>query len=144
MFTLVVAFLPWFQIKDSSIHWTSFLGYYATVVLLASTVWIIIDRMKRRTEMHRFSHFSDWLFPIMLFLAALTGIILHIFRVMGLPMETYIIYMIHMMIVVPMLVVEVPFGKWGHLLYRPLAIYVAVVRSRANECWNQEQVLNIR
>ncbi len=131
MFTLVVVFLPWFQVKDSSIHWTSFLGYYATVVLLASTIWIIIDRIKKGTEMHKFSHFSDWLFPIMLLLAALTGILLHIFRVMDLPMQTYVIYMIHMMIVVPMLVVEVPFGKWGHLLYRPLALYVASVRSRA-------------
>ena len=133
MFTLVVVFLPWFQIKDSTIHWTSFLGYYATAVLLISTVWIIIDRIKKGTGMHQFSHFSDWLFPIMLFLAALTGILLHMFRVTNMPMETYVMYMIHMMIVVPMLFVEVPFGKWSHLLYRPLAIYVAAVKSKANE-----------
>jgi hypothetical protein len=30
-----------------------------------------------------------------------------------------------------MLVVEVPFGKWAHLFYRPLAIYLAAVRGRA-------------
>ena len=130
MFTLVVVFLPWFQVENTSLHWTSFLGYYATAVLLASTVWIMIDRFKKRSGMHRFSHFSDWLFPILLFLAALTGILLHIFRVTDMPMATYITYMVHMAIVVPMLVVEVPFGKWGHLLYRPLAIYVEAVRSR--------------
>ncbi len=130
MFTLVVVFLPWFQVENTSLHWTSFLGYYATAVLLASTVWIMIDRFKKRSGMHRFSHFSDWLFPILLFLAALTGILLHIFRVTDMPMATYITYIVHMAIVVPMLVVEVPFGKWGHLLYRPLAIYVEAVRSR--------------
>ncbi len=133
MFTLVVVFLPWFQINDSSFHWTSILGYYATAVLLGSTAWIVFDRMRKRGGMHRFSHFSDWLFPILLFLTALTGILLHLFRLMDLPMPTYITYMIHLAIVVPMLVVEVPFGKWGHLLYRPLAIYVGAVRTRAKE-----------
>ncbi len=133
MFTLVVVFLPWFQVNDSSIHWTSLLGYYATAVLLVSTAWIVLDRMRKGSGMHRFSHFSDWLFPILLLLAALTGILLHLFRVLDMPMPTYLTYMIHLVIVVPMLVVEVPFGKWAHLLYRPLAIYVAAVRSRARE-----------
>ncbi len=140
MFILVVVFLPWFQIKDTSIHWTSFLGYYATIVLLISTAWIIFDRMHKTTEMHKFSHFSDWLFPILLFLTALTGILLHIFRVSDLPMLTYITYMVHLAIVVPMLVVEVPFGKWSHLLYRPLAIYVSEVRNRARELAKEESV----
>ncbi len=40
-------------------------------------------------------------------------------------MATYVMYMVHLAIAVPMLVVEVPFGKWAHLLYRPLAMYVA-------------------
>jgi hypothetical protein len=30
-----------------------------------------------------------------------------------------------------MLVVEVPFGKWAHLMYRPLALYLVAVRRRA-------------
>jgi hypothetical protein len=42
-------------------------------------------------------------------------------------------YTVHMAIAVPMLVVEVPFGKWAHLLYRPLAIYVDAVRTKALE-----------
>ena len=32
-----------------------------------------------------------------------------------------VIYVVHMMGVVPMLVLEVPFSKWAHLAYRPLA-----------------------
>ncbi len=133
MFTLVVVFLPWFQVNNSMIRWTSILGYYATVVLLTSTVWIIIDRIKKRTAMHEFSHFSDWMFPILLFLSALSGILLHVFRVTNMPLPTYYTYMIHLVIVVPMLVVEVPFGKWSHLLYRPLALYVAAVKTKAKE-----------
>lgn len=133
MFTLVVLFLPWFQVEDSSFHWTSILGYYATAVLLATTAWIIVDRIRKQGEMHRFSHLSDWLFPILLFLTAITGILVHLFRLWNLAIPTYVLYTAHMAIAVPMLVVEVPFGKWAHLLYRPIAIYVAAVKSKESE-----------
>jgi hypothetical protein len=133
MFTLVVVFLPTFQVEDNSFHWTSILGYYATAVMLGSTTWMILDRIGKRSQMHRFSHLSDWLFPILLFLTATTGIMLHLFRLMNWAMPTYILYVVHLAIVVPMLVVEVPFGKWAHLLYRPLAIYVVAVRRQADE-----------
>ena len=43
-------------------------------------------------------------------------------------------YMLHMAIAVPMLVVEVPFGKWAHLLYRPLGMYVAEVKRGTMRC----------
>jgi len=131
MFTLVVVFLPWFQVNDSSMRWTSFLGYYATAVLVGATVWMLIDRARQRGEMYHFSHLSDWLFPILLFLTAITGIALHVLRVNDFAMATYVMYAAHMAIAVPMLAVEVPFGKWAHLLYRPLAIYVAAVRNKA-------------
>jgi quinone-modifying oxidoreductase, subunit QmoC len=128
MFTLVVLFLPWFQVEDTSFHWTSILGYYAAAVLMVATVWIIVDRIRKSEEMHRFSHLSDWLFPILLFLTAITGILVHAFRLMNMPMATYFTYMVHMAVAVPMLVVEVPFGKWAHLLYRPIAMFVAEVQ----------------
>jgi ferredoxin len=133
IFILVVMFLPWFQIEDTSFHWSSFLGYYSVLTLLVATAWMVVDRVRQRTEMHRFSHLSDWLFPILLFLTALTGIMVNILRLVNLPMPTYVMYTVHLAIAVPMLVVEVPFGKWGHLLYRPLAIYVAEVRRVAAE-----------
>ena len=141
IFTLVVLFLPWFQIQDSSFHWTSILGYYSTAVLLITTAWMVLDRISQRTEMHRFSHLSDWLFPILLFFTALTGILVNVFRLMNLPMPTYVTYVVHMAVAVPMLVVEVPFGKWSHLLYRPLGIFMAAVRSKALESAGAEPAL---
>ena len=36
-------------------------------------------------------------------------------------------------VVIPMLVIEVPFGKWAHLAYRPLVIYLMRVKERAYE-----------
>jgi nitrate reductase gamma subunit len=131
MFLLVVVFLYWFQIEDASFHWTSLLGYYGTVVLLAATTWIMIDRLQKKDQIHKHSDLSDWLFVILLFLTAASGILLHLFRLLDLPMPTYSLYLIHLMIAVPMLVVEVPFGKWAHLLYRPLALYLLAVQAAA-------------
>jgi hypothetical protein len=48
-------------------------------------------------------------------------------------MPTYVLYVVHLAIAVPMLAVEVPFGKWAHLLYRPLAIYIAAIKRNALE-----------
>lgn len=133
MFALVVVFLRWFQVEDTSFHWTSLLGYYSTLVLLGTTVWILRDRMKKEAQIHKHSDLADWLFPILLFLTSLTGIAMHLARLLDLPMATYVLYTVHLMIAVPMLAVEVPFGKWSHLLYRPLALYLAAVESRARQ-----------
>jgi hypothetical protein len=133
IFILVVVFLPWFQVEDRSFHWSSLLGYYSTAVLLGATAWMIADRLGKRSEMHRFSHLSDWLFPALLFLTALTGVLLNVFRLLDRPMPTYFLYMVHLAVAVPMLAVEVPFGKWAHLLYRPLAIYIDAVKRSALE-----------
>jgi ferredoxin len=131
MFLLVVVFLYWFQVEDASFHWTSLLGYYGTVVLLAATTWIMVDRIQKKDQIHKHSDLSDWLFVILLFLTAASGILLHLFRLLDLPLPTYGLYVVHLMIAVPMLVVEVPFGKWAHLLYRPLALYLLAVRAAA-------------
>ncbi|HSB68263.1 MAG TPA: 4Fe-4S dicluster domain-containing protein [Candidatus Methylomirabilis sp.] len=133
MFALVVVFLYWFQVEDASFHWTSLLGYYATLVLLGATLWIIRDRLEKKAQIHKDSDLADWLFVGLLLLTSLSGILLHLFRLLDLPMPTYVMYLVHLMIAVPMLVVEVPFGKWAHMLYRPLAIYLAAVQARARE-----------
>ena len=46
-------------------------------------------------------------------------------------MPTYYIYIAHLAVLVPMLMIEVPFSKWSHLAYRPLGIYLAQVRATA-------------
>ncbi len=132
MFVLVVIFLYWFQVEDSSFHWTSLLGYYATLVLMGATLWIMRDRVKKRDQIHKYSDLADWMFPILLFLTSLSGILLHMARLVNLAMPVYVLYVIHLMIAVPMLVVEVPFGKWSHLLYRPLALYLLAVQRKSH------------
>jgi heterodisulfide reductase subunit C len=133
MFALVVGFLPWFQTDNiyPITHPQRWLGYYATIVLMYGSVDALWGRIKKEHEMHRFSHLSDWLFPILLLLTTLTGILVHTFRYLGAPMATYVSYTIHLIILTPMLVLEVPFGKWAHLAYRPLAVYFQAVKEKA-------------
>lgn len=133
MLVMIVVFLPWFQTDNiyPLYHPQRWLGYYATIVIIYGAGEAIWGRINREHQMHRFSHLSDWIFPILLILGATTGILVHAFRYLGLPLPTYYIYVIHLALMVPMLVLEVPFGKWSHLAYRPFAIYFQTVKEKA-------------
>ena len=133
MLTLIIVFLRWFQVDDSSWHFSSIFGYYATGVLLYITGEMLYSRMKKQETMHRYSHMSDWLFLVLLFATTLTGIIMHFLRLAGWPIGTYVMYVVHLAIAVPMLVIEVPFGKWSHLFYRPFAVFLSRVKERAQQ-----------
>lgn len=135
MLLMVVVGLRWFQ-TDKVYPWfypTRILGYYATVIMLWVSVEFFLARLRAEEPVERGSETSDWLFLILLFLVALTGILVHVFRLAGAPLTTYTIYVIHLALVAPFLIVEVPFGKWSHMLYRPLAIYLSEVKRRADE-----------
>jgi len=133
MLVLIVLFLRWFQTDEIYPLWhpQRWLGYLATIALLWGTIVMLWGRIEKDSEMHRFSHPSDWMFLILLLSTTVTGILVHIFRYAGLPLATYYMYVIHLAILTPMLVLEVPFGKWSHLAYRPVAIYFQTVKEKA-------------
>jgi ferredoxin len=133
MFALIVAVLPKFQIEDIVpwYNWQRLLGYYATIGILFFLVNVAIGRIRKIDIKLRFSHSTDWLFIIMLGLTTISGILVHIFRITGLPVLTYYSYVAHMAILVPMVLVEVPFSKWSHLAYRPFAIYFTRLKKAA-------------
>jgi ferredoxin len=133
MLTLVLGLLWWFQTDDlyPIYHPQRWLGYYATIVLIYASVDMLIGRYRKREQLHRFSHPTDWLFPAFILVGAVTGILVHIFRYAGWAWPTYGMYVIHVMAMVAMLDTEVGIGKWAHLFYRPLAMYLEAVKQRA-------------
>jgi ferredoxin len=133
MFVMIFGFLRWFQTDEVHPIWhpQRVLGYFATVALMYVSIDMLVGRIKKKLHMHKFSHSTDWLFLILLFLTALSGILVHLFRIYGLPMSTYVMYVLHMAILVPMLLIEVPFGKWSHLAYRPIVAYLHQVKQKA-------------
>jgi quinone-modifying oxidoreductase subunit QmoC len=106
-------------------------GYLASAGLIVAVVINLRGRIKRDSPAHAHSHESDWMFLFLLLFVAVTGVIQHILHRAGLDAAANITYVVHLMGVVPMLVLEVPFGKWSHLAYRPLALYFARVQVHA-------------
>jgi quinone-modifying oxidoreductase subunit QmoC len=131
MFVIVMFFLESLQVDTSQFTGVSILGYVIAAILLYVSGDAMISRLRKKEEIHKYSHDSDWMFLILLFLTSLTGILMHLFRVMDWPLPTYYMYVIHMAVVVPLLVLEVPFMKWAHLMYRPLALYLKEVKEAA-------------
>jgi len=133
MFIVIVVYLPWFQTEKIHPFYDPqrLLGYYATFGLLFGLFVAIIGRIRGKSIKFQFSHVSDWLFLVMLTSTVITGILIHIFRINGLPMATYISYIAHMAVLVPMILIEVPFSKWSHLAYRPFAVYFTQLKKYA-------------
>lgn len=125
MFAVIVVLLPEFQIEEVRpwYNWQRLMGYYATFGILFFLVNVTISRIRKSDWKSKFSHPTDWLFIVMLGLTTITGILVHFFRIGGLVSATYYMYVIHLAVLVPMILVEVPFSKWSHLAYRPFAIY---------------------
>jgi nitrate reductase gamma subunit len=140
MLLLIVPLLWWFQTDNlyPIYHPQRWLGYYATVVLAVFAIDFLRNRARKEQERFRFSHPSDWMFPIFILIGAVTGILVHAFRYLGAvdavwAWPTYIIYVIHVLAMAAMLDTEVGIGKWMHMMYRPLAMYLEAVKEKIKE-----------
>jgi len=111
-------------------HPVRLLGYYATFALLYGTTYAMIGRIKKTKAPYKNSHPTDWMFLILLQLTTLTGIFVHFTRLLDWPLTTYILYVLHLMVAVPMLVLEVPFAKWAHLMFRPVVLFSMSVKEK--------------
>ena len=132
MLALLVFALKWFQTDKiyPLSHPQRWLGYLAAAFLLFGSGDILLGRLRKKMEAHKTSDFEDWVFPVLLFATALSGMVVHVFRYLGMEMATHYAYAIHLMISVPMLMVEMAFGKWTHMIYRPLALYFQSLKER--------------
>ncbi len=131
MLVLIMLFLESLHAAPASRLAHAF-GYLATAGLLGTTLYALRGRWRRASPLHRHSHETDWVFLILLVYVAATGILQHaLYRWFGLDAAANAVYVAHLMGAVPMLAVEVPFSKWSHLAYRPLAMYFADLHERA-------------
>lgn len=111
-------------------HPIRLLGYYATIAVFLGATYALIGRFRKSKTPYKNSHGTDWMFLVLLELTVITGIAVHILRIMNIPFATYAMYILHLMIAVPMLVLEVPFSKWSHLAYRPMSAYLKGVKEK--------------
>jgi hypothetical protein len=135
MFVIKFFFLRWFQTDKiypvyNPQRW---LGYMGAAFLLLGSLDILIDRARKREPIYKQSGLRDLMLPVLILLTALSGMAVHVLRYVGLGLGAHYAYAVHLMIAVPMLLVEVPFGGSSHMMYRPLALYFAAVKERALE-----------
>jgi ferredoxin/uncharacterized membrane protein (DUF485 family) len=106
-------------------------GLPAAAGLIVTSIVFLRRRIRKSMAPYRHSHESDWIFLILLLVVAVTGVIQFLLHRVGADEAANIMYVTHLAFVVPMLGLEVPFSKWSHLAYRPLAMYFADVRAAA-------------
>ena len=138
MLVLIMFFLHAMQ-EGPAINWAVHIfGYLASIGLVSIIIYSIHARLRKSGPHAQHSHESDWIFLILLLTVTVTGILQHILHRAGLDMAANIMYVTHLMFVVPMLVLEVPFSKWSHMAYRPLAMFLAAAQCDALEQQKRE------
>lgn len=135
MLTVKVFGLRWFQTDNlyplyNPQRW---LGYLAAGLILYGISDILVGRWRAKKEIYKETHFHDLVFPILIVSTALTGLLAHILRYSGFGLACHYAYALHVVIATPMLVIEMSFGKWAHMIYRPLALYFLAVKERAEQ-----------
>ena len=131
MLVLIMLFLHYVQ-EGPQINWAVHaFGYAASIGLVGAVLYSIRARLARSQPHARRTHDTDRNFLAMLLLVTATGILQHILHRTGADVAANVMYVVHLAFVVPMLVLEVPFSKWSHMAYRPMAVYLAEVQRDA-------------
>jgi quinone-modifying oxidoreductase, subunit QmoC len=133
MLAIKVFGLRWFQTDNIYPFYNPqrWLGYLGAGCILYGIGGILYGRWRAKKEIYKETHFHDLVFPILIVLTAVSGLAAHILRYAGFALSCHYAYALHVIVATPMLVIEMSFGKWAHMVYRPLALYFLAVRERA-------------
>jgi ferredoxin len=104
------------------------LGTLAGIALIYGTSVLMSRRLRKadRTSLH--STASDWIFLSMLWVSGITGFALEVgLYLPQVPQWGYPMFLVHVGVAMA-LVLLVPFGKFAHVLYRPVALFAIRLR----------------
>jgi heterodisulfide reductase subunit C len=110
------------------------LGTLAGVALLYGTTILIIRRRRGEEASLRSSTVADWLFLVTLWVSGATGFVLELALYLPSPPAWgYPVFLFHVAIAME-LVLLVPFSKFAHAVYRPVALFfLAMATAPAHE-----------
>ena len=104
------------------------IGTLAGFVLIYGTSLLIVRRLRKSDRSSVHSTTSDWTFLGMLWVAGVTGFVLELALYLpSAPAWGYPMFLVHVAVAMA-LVLLVPFGKFAHVLYRPLALFALRLR----------------
>jgi ferredoxin len=105
------------------------LGTLAGIALIYGATVLMWRRWRRSDRSSRHSTTSDWTFLILLWLAGASGFVLELALYLpSAPAWGYPMFLAHVAVAMA-LVLLVPFGKFGHVLYRPVALFALRLRA---------------
>ena len=81
-------------------------------------------RLERTTEYAKRSHQSDWAFLALLALSIASGYVMVALRFLHMPAAAYGAFAVHLVVVFNLLM-SLPFTKFAHVVYRPIALWLA-------------------
>ena len=106
-------------------RWVSMVvGFVSGVACSLGLGYYFYLRLKGKTAVGKYSHPSDWAFLILLALSVLSGYVMLVFRFANMPMAAYGTFAFHLVVVFDLLV-TFPFSKFAHVIYRPVALWIA-------------------
>jgi len=101
-------------------HPVKILGNASGLAVLAA-VAVFAYRRVADGERAGKSTYSDWLFLVLLFCTTLTGFLCEVLRLAERPGLAYPTYVVHLVLIFALLV-YIPYSKFGHLVYRTVAM----------------------
>ena len=105
------------------------LGTLAGAALIYGTTILISRRLRKSDRSSAHSTMSDWTFLTLLWVAGVTGFVLELALYLPqAPTWGYPMFLLHVSVAMA-LVVLVPFGKFAHVIYRPVALLALRLRS---------------
>jgi len=104
------------------------LGTLAGAALIYGTTVLIVRRLRKSDRSSAHSTTSDWSFLSLLWVAGATGFVLELALYLpSAPAWGYAVFLLHVAVAMA-LVLLVPFGKFAHVMYRPLALFAIRLR----------------
>jgi len=109
------------------------IGYLAAGFILYGIGDILVGRWRAQKEIYKETKFNDLVFPVLIVGVVLSGLTAHVLRYCGFGLSCHYAYALHVIVATPLLLIEMSFGKWSHMVYRPLALYFRAVKERAQQ-----------
>ncbi|MGC8933159.1 MAG: 4Fe-4S dicluster domain-containing protein [Candidatus Methanodesulfokora sp.] len=105
------------------------LGAVASAMILYSIISSIVNRLRGKDIYYiTATTHTDIAFIIVVLLITLTGIFVLAFRLLNQPILTYYSYAIHLALQPLLFLIELPFSKFSHFIYRPFIAYFALMK----------------
>ncbi len=107
------------------------LGTVAGVMLVYGVTLMLVNRLGHLNRASRESAASDWLFLTLLWVVAVSGFLVELSLYVGTaPAWGYWIFLFHVSVALDLLVL-LPFMKFAHALYRPVALFFHSLASQS-------------